>query len=94
MIEEIYALIIAAAPSITAIIGIVFAVIKGIKSNQTTSKDILDKFEEVREQVFNTKEYTELKEQLKIAYQENYELKKKINELLTKIDHIQRGEGD
>ena len=94
MIEEIYALIIAAAPSITAIIGIVFAVIKGIKNNQTTSKDILDKFEEVREQVFDTKEYTELKEQLKIAYQENYELKKKINELLTKIDHIQRGEGD
>ena len=94
MIEEIYALIIAAAPSITAIIGIVFAVIKGIRSNQTTSKDILEKFEEVREQVFDTKEYSELKEQLKIAYQENYELKKKINELLTKIDHIQRGEGD
>ena len=94
MIEEIYALILAAAPSITAIIGIIFAVIKGIKNNQTTSKDILDKFEEVREQVFDTKEYSELKEQLKIAYQENYELKKKINELLTKIDHIQRGEGD
>ena len=94
MIEEIYALILAAAPAITAIIGIIFAVIKGIKNNQTTSKDILDKFEEVREQVFNTKEYTELKEQLKIAYQENYELKKKINELLTKIDHIQRKEGD
>lgn len=68
MIEEIYALIIAAAPSITAIIGIVFAVIKGIRSNQTTSKDILEKFEEVREQVFDTKEYSELKEQLKIAY--------------------------
>lgn len=94
MIEEIYALILAAAPSITAIIGIIFAVIKGIKNNKTTSKDILDKFEEVREQVFDTKEYTELKEQLKIAYQENYELKKKINELLTKIDHIQRKEGD
>ena len=62
MIEEIYALILAAAPSITAIIGIIFAVIKGIKNNKTTSKDILDKFEEVREQVFDTKEYTELKE--------------------------------
>ena len=62
MIEEIYALILAAAPSIAAIIGIIFAVIKGIRNNQTTSKDILDKFEEVREQVFDTKEYTELKE--------------------------------
>ena len=94
MIEQIYALIIAATPSITAIIGIVFAVIKGIKNNKTTSKDILDKFEEMREEVMNTKEYTELKEQLKIAYQENYVLKRKINELLTKIDHIQRNEGD
>ena len=94
MIEQIYALIIAATHSITAIIGIVFVVIKGIKNNKTTSKDILDKFEEMREEVMNTKEYTELKEQLKIAYQENYVLKRKINELLTKIDHIQRKEGD
>ena len=94
MIEQILALVVAAAPSITAIIGIIFAVVKGIKNNKTTSKDILDKFEEMREEVMNTKEYTELKEQLKIAYQENYVLKRKINELLTKIDHIQRNEGD
>lgn len=94
MIDEIYALIIAAAPSITAIIGIVFAVIKGIRNNQTTSKDILDKFEEMREEVFKTKEYSELKAELKLAHQENYILKRKINELLTKIDHIYRNEGD
>lgn len=94
MLEQILALVVAAAPSITAIIGIIFAVVKGIKNNNTTAKDILDKFEEMREEVMNTKEYTELKEQLKIAYQENYALKRKINELLTKIDHIQRKEGD
>lgn len=94
MVEQIYTLIIAAAPSITAIIGIVFAIVKGIKNNKTTSKDIIDKFEEMREEVMNTKEYSDLKAQLKLAYQENYELKKKLNELLTKIDHIQRNEGD
>lgn len=94
MVEQIYTLIIAAAPSITAIVGIVFAIVKGIKNNKTTSKDILDKFEEMREEVMNTKEYSDLKAQLKLAYQENYELKKKLNELLTKIDHIQRNEGD
>ena len=94
MLEQIYTLIIAAAPSITAIIGIIFAVVKGIKNNQTTSKDILDKFEELREEVFNTKEYSDLKAQLQIAHQENYALKKKINELLTKIDHIYRNEGE
>ena len=45
-------------------------------------------------EIFNTKEYSELKDQLKIAHQENYELKKKLNELLTKIDHIQRKEDE
>lgn len=94
MLEQIYTLIIAAAPSITAIIGIIFAVVKGIRNNKTTSKDILDKFEELREEVFNTKEYSDLKDQLQIAHQENYALKKKLNELLTKIDHIYRNEGE
>ena len=88
--EQIMAIVVAAAPSITAIIGIVVAVIKGIKSNQATSKDVIDKFEEVRQEIFNTKEYSELKTQLLLAYQENREIKKKLNELLTKIDRIDR----
>ena len=92
--EYLMTIIVAAAPSITAIIGIVFAIIKGIKSNKDTSKAVIDKFEEVRQEIFNTKEYSELKDQLKIAHQENIQLKKKLNELLTKIDHIQRKEGE
>lgn len=86
--EQIMTIIVAAAPSITAIIGIVAAVVKGIRSNKATSQDVIDKFEEVRMEIFNTKEYSELKSQLLLAHQENYELKRKINELLTKIDHI------
>ena len=93
-VEQIMAIIVAAAPSITAIIGIIFAVIKGIKSNKTTSKDVIDKFEEVRQEIFNTKEYSDLKNQLTLAHQENRELKKKINELLTSIDKIQRKEDE
>lgn len=91
-LEQIYAIIIAAAPALTSIIGIVFAVLKNIKKSETTSTDVINKFEEVRQEIFNTKEYSELKDQLRIAHQENYELKKKLNELLTKIDHIQRNE--
>lgn len=88
--EQIMAIVVAAAPSITAIVGIVAAVVKGIKSNKATSQDVINKFEEVRQEIFNTKEYEELKGQLAIAHKENYELKKKINELLTKIDKIDR----
>ena len=89
--EQIMISIVAAAPSLTSIIGIIFAVLKGVKTSKTTSADVINKFEEVRQEIFNTKEYSELKNQLIIVYQENYELKKKLNELLTKIDHIQRG---
>lgn len=90
--EQIMISIVAAAPSLTSIIGIIFAVLKGVKTSKTTSTDVINKFEEVRQEIFNTKEYSELKNQLIIAHQENYELKKKLNELLTKIDHIQRGQ--
>lgn len=90
--EQIMISIVAAAPSLTSIIGIIVAVLKGVKTSKTTSADVINKFEEVRQEIFNTKEYSELKNQLIIAHQENYELKKKLNELLTKIDHIQRGQ--
>lgn len=88
--EQIMTIVVAAAPSITAIVGIVAAVLKAIKSNKATSQDVINKFEEVRQEIFNTKEYSELKDQLNIAHQENRELKKKLNELLTKIDKIDR----
>lgn len=92
--EQIMAIVVAAAPSITAIVGVVVSVLKSIKNNKDTSTEVINKFEEVRQEIFNTKEYSELKDQLLLAHQENYELKKKLNELLTKIDHIQRKEDE
>lgn len=89
-LEELYLIIVAAAPSLTAILGVVLSVIKVIKEGKKTNKEVIDKFEEVRQEIFNVKEYRDLKDQLVIVHQENAELKKKINELLTKIDHIYR----
>lgn len=87
-VEQIMTVIIAAAPALTAIFGIITAVIKLKKSD----KFVIDKFEEVREEIFNTKEYEALKAELKLAHQQNRELKKKINELLTVIDRVVRKE--
>lgn len=89
-LDQLYVLIMAAAPALTTILGVVLAVIKIIKSTKNTNKEVLDKFEEVRQEIFNTKEYEDLKAQLLVAHQENIALKKTINELLTKIDHISR----
>lgn len=90
--EQIMAIVVAAAPSITAIVSTVIANLKGIKSNKTTSKEVIGKVEEVRQEIFNTKEYSDLKNQLLLAHHENRELKKKLNELLTKIDRVARKE--
>lgn len=86
--EQIMTLVVAIAPSIAAIVGSMVALIKNMGSNKQTSKEITEKFEEVRQEIFNTKEYSELKEQLAVAHKENYELQKKLNKLLTQITKI------
>lgn len=99
MIETIYAIILAAAPAFAAVIGIIASVVK-IKNNNKESNmalsnkidESIESFETVRREVMNTKEYESLKTQLAIAHQENIDLKKQLNELLTKIDGISRKE--
>lgn len=88
--EQIMTVIVASAPSLTAIIGVVVAVLKGIKSNKSTNQELINKFETVKAEVIKTKEYEALKDQLLLVHRENVELKKKLNELLTKIDKIKR----
>ena len=89
-LEQILLAVVAAGPSIVSIAGIIVSVAKVIKEGKATNQEVITKFEEVRTEIVNTKEYTELKDQLLIVHQENYELKKKLNELLTKIDRINR----
>ena len=114
-VDIIIAGILAVAPAITAIFGIIAAFIKiknnnaksvaafnksfkeiieeviKIKNNNAESVAVLNKsFKEVKEEVIKTKEYESLKDELKLAHQENRELKKLINELLTKQDKVVR----
>lgn len=92
--DQIMSIITLAAPPISAIIGIIVAVVKARKDNKATADEVIAKMEEVRAEIFNTKEYSELKTQLAIVHQENLVLKRRLNELLTKIDKIQRPEED
>lgn len=100
-IETIVAAIIAIAPSIASIIGVIAAVVKMIKAGkdsnkdmvnkfETSAADMVNKFEEVKREVVNVKQFEALKDQLLIAHQENREIKRQLNELLTKIDKVAR----
>ena len=90
--ETLITLIVAAAPSLIAIISIITAVIKMIKTGKVSNQEIVDKFEETRQAVLDTKQYEDLKLELKRAHMENLELKKQIKELLTTIDKVVREE--
>ena len=92
MFEEIYTAILAAAPALVSIIGIITAVIKMRTAQNAKLGEVMKKFETLEEEVRDSKQYDDLKRQLLTAHQENRELRKKINELLTKIDRVRRDE--
>ena len=78
MIEQIILAIIAAAPSLVAVSSIIISVCKLMKN-----------FNELKGEVVNTKEYADLKKELKEAHKENCELKKQLNEVLTAITRVE-----
>lgn len=79
MIDDIVLLIIAVAPSLTAIItniGLVWSILKS--------------FKDLRSDIKAREDIEELKSQFKKILDENYELKQLIKELLEKKDGIKR----
>ena len=84
--QELLTLIIAQLPAIAAIISAVISFIK----NKHNIYTLGDKIENMKNQVLDAKEYKSLKQQLLIVHEENIKLKKTLNELLTKIDRVER----
>ena len=77
--STIESLIMTYAPLLVTIIGIIISFIKMVAAIKSVKKD-------------NQEQFEELKEQYRAVLQDNANLRKNINELLTKIDHINRGE--
>ena len=77
--SDIETLIMAYAPLLVTIIGIITSIIKMISVLKTNKKE-------------SNEQITEIKGELQEVVNQNYALKKQLNELLTKIDHVDRGE--
>lgn len=80
-IEQIYQLLVAGLPTLTAVVAIITACVKIIKQ-----------FGQLRNEVKNTTDIKDVEKQLKVVLNENAELKKsmtKLNNTITKrIDRI------
>ena len=72
------------SPLVVALIGIVCAFCKMIKNIKQIRTDNMLSNVEKKAQI------QELKNDMKIVLQENYELKKALKEVLSKIDHVRR----
>ena len=90
--ESMYIILVAGLPALSSILGFVVAIKKFMTKHKETSDEFKAEVAAMKEEIKSTKEYKAVKEQLVLSHQENVALQKKINELLTKIDHIQRGE--
>ena len=77
--SNIETLIMAYAPLLVTIIGIVTSFIKMISVLKVNKKE-------------NNEQISNIKNELQEVVNQNYALKKQLNELLTKIDHVDRGE--
>ena len=77
--STIESLIMTYAPLLVTVIGIIISFIKMVAAIKSVKKD-------------NQEQFEELKAQYRTVLQDNANLRKNINELLTKIDHINRGE--
>lgn len=77
--SDIETLIMAYAPLLVTIIGIITSFIKMISILKNNKKE-------------SNEQITEIKGELQEVVNQNYALKKQLNELLTKIDHVDRSE--
>ena len=79
-------LIMTYSPLLVTIIGIIVAFIKMVGAIKSIRKDNTKSNEE------KTAQIESLRADMQNVVNQNYALKKQLNELLTKIDHVDRGE--
>lgn len=77
--DQIANIVLQIAPSVMAILTMAACIAR-----------IWRDFRDIKKQVADMKCIDALKDQISLVIRENYELKKKLNETLTKIDHIER----
>ena len=77
--EQVTNLVLTLAPDILVILSFIGVLIK-----------VVNEFSKLKKQVTDMKSVEDTQKQLSELLHDNLELKKQLNELLTKIDHVER----
>lgn len=85
-ISQVYEIILAAAPAITAVIGIIVSLVAGIKRIKQANRDTL---EECRKQNASIREnVAQIAQNNEELRQENAELKRDLRKVMNKLNHV------
>lgn len=88
-IDAIMAIVIASLPTLSAIVGIIVAVIKVLKDNKSIVEPLKVKFEELKNEVKDRKEFDELLNRLDASLEQNRQLMLMNAKLLTELTKVQ-----
>ena len=75
-------------PSLAAVIGIIASIIKIAKDNKKVIEPIVTKFNELRQEVKDKTEMTDLKATINNLIKENAELRKENHEIITQLSKV------
>ena len=88
-IDAIMAIVIASLPTLSAIVGIIVAVIKVLKDNKSIVEPLKVKFEELKNEVKDRKEFDELLNRLDASLEQNRQLMLMNAKLITELTKVQ-----
>lgn len=89
--EMIVNLLLAIAPALTSILGIILAVVKLIKTNKDNNADIVAEVQKIAEA--HDEEIRVLRVTCNTLMQQNAELKRQQQRIIAKALHVNEGEG-
>lgn len=87
-LDAIYALLIAAAPALTAVLSIIAAIVKMAKDNKAIIKPVTEQFNALRKEVQDKTELEAVKTEMHAIMTENRQIRQELADLITELKKV------
>lgn len=84
-LSALYAIIIAALPSLAAILGIIASIVKIAKDNKEVIQPVIDQFNDLRKEVQDKTELEAVKTEMNAIMTENRQIRQELADLITEM---------
>ena len=87
-LNALYALLIAALPALSAILGLIASVVKMAKDNKAVIKPVIDQFNDLRKEVKDKTELEAVKTEMNAIMTENRQIRQELADLITEMKKV------